>query len=112
MRCDDEVQREGRVSKFKMSKVEGCILSNMNTELTASWTIFITKTVLRFSSGRVWSVSFPLMGTDTPHQREGRPCGAPCAHVSKNQKGYLPVGCVEAHCPPLKSLEKKKEEEV
>jgi hypothetical protein len=88
MRCDDEVQRKRNVSKPNLSKVERSILSNLNTELIGFWNISIKKTVLWFSSGEVWSVSFPLMGTDAPHQREGRPCRAPCAHhVSKNQRG-------------------------
>jgi hypothetical protein len=51
MRCDDEVQRKRTVSKFNLSRVERSILSNINTELIAFWTIFVKKTVLWFSSG-------------------------------------------------------------
>lgn len=57
MRCS----RRGMVSKFNLGEVERSILSNiLRQQFLASWTIFIKKTVLWFSAGRVWSAGFPL----------------------------------------------------
>ena len=52
--------RRRKVSKFNLGQVERGILSNILQEVLASWTIFVKKTVLWFSAGRAWSVSFPL----------------------------------------------------
>jgi hypothetical protein len=81
------VQRERRVSKSNLSKVEGVYTFEYRVDSVLDHLHNEDRTLVFI--GRVWSVSFPLMGTDTPHQREGRPYGAPCAHVSKNQKGVV-----------------------
>jgi hypothetical protein len=73
MRC----HRRGEVSKFNLGEEERSILSNMIEGSVASWIIFMKKTVLLFSAGRVWSVGFPLMGTDTQHHEKVDHCWAP-----------------------------------
>ena len=45
--------RRRKVSKFNLGQVERSILSNILQEVLASWTIFVKKTVLWFSAGRV-----------------------------------------------------------
>jgi hypothetical protein len=87
MRCDDEVQRKRNVSKPNLSKVERSILSNLDTELIRFWNISIKKTVLWFSSGEVWSVSFPLMGTDTQHHEKVDHVGLPAHTMLAKTKG-------------------------
>jgi hypothetical protein len=66
------------VSKFILGEVGRSILSNRIERSVASSTIFITKAVLWFSAGRVWSVGSPFAWVlDTQHHEKVDQCWAP-----------------------------------